>query len=182
MKVKMDIGISYLFVICVCLSIAGCVLAMLNPQKLEETEPENNQKVLGYFVVELKVENASCVYGWQAVIEFDPQKVIPMEVVPGDFLDVNANEPLVYAPDCMCKVSDGSFFVYRVFQGRLIIGHTLLGKQNGKSGSGTLAYIKFAYMTEDYQNAYYLVFNDSLYRTLLINNEQLPVVGQIVIR
>lgn len=166
-----------------CLSTVGFVLAMLNPQRLDETELEDAPKALGYVTVELKVEDASHVYGWQAVIEFNPQKIMLVEVAPGDFLDASdAAELLVHEPNHECRASENSFFVYRVIdQCKLVMAQTLLGEQNGKSGSGTLAYIKFAYLTEDYQSAYRLVFDDPFFGTLLVNNGQLPTNGRIFI-
>ncbi|MEM1551145.1 MAG: cohesin domain-containing protein [Nitrososphaerota archaeon] len=164
------------------LSVVGIALAMLTPQKLDEVKIENPLKPLGYFTVMLKVENAYDVYGWQAVVEFDPQKIMVIEVVPGDFLDKTiGNEMPVHAYDHGYKTAEKSFFVYHVAdQNKLIIAQTLLGKESGASGNGILAYIKFAYLTEDYQNFYRLVLNSPYYKTLLLNNESLPTIGNII--
>ncbi|MDH7476910.1 MAG: cohesin domain-containing protein [Candidatus Bathyarchaeota archaeon] len=142
---------------------------------------ENTPKPLGYFTVELKVENAFNVYGWQAVVEFDPQKIMIIDVTPGDFLDKSStNETSINISDHGYSAANKSFFVYHVSdQTKLIIAQTLLGEEDGKSGDGTLAYIKFGYLTEEYQNAFHLVFNNSAYKTLLLNNKLLPTNGQI---
>ncbi len=167
----------------VILSAIGIVLAMLPPQRLNEAKIENSLKPLGYFTVMLKVEDAYDVYGWQVVIEFDPQKIMVTEVFPGDFLDkTNGDEMSVHAYNHGYKTADNSFFVYHVAdQNKLIIAQTLLGKKDGVFGNGILAHIKFAYLTEGYQNAYRLVFNNPHYKTLLLNNESLPTTGRIVL-
>lgn len=164
------------------LSVIGVALAMLSPPKLDEAKIENTIKPLGYFTVMLKVEDAYDVYGWQAVVEFDPQKIKVLEVIPGDFLDKTiGDEMLIYAYDHGYKTAEKSFFVYHVAdQNKLIIAQTLLGKENGAFGNGILAYIKFAYLAEDYQKAYRLVFNNPYYKTLLLNNESHPTIGNII--
>jgi len=171
----LDKKILSLLIFGVCLPTISFALAMLTPQ--------NTPKILGYFTVELKVENAFNVYGWQAVVEFDPQKIMIIDVTPGDFLDASStNETSVNISDHGYRVANKSFFVYHIRdQTKLIIAQTLLGEEDGKSGDGTLAYIKFGYLTEDYQNAFHLIFNDSIYKTQLVNNNLLPTNGQIVI-
>lgn len=172
-----------LLIFCMCLPTISFALAMLTPQKLDEPKLENALKPLGYFIVELKVENAINVYAWQAVIEFNPEKIIPIEVVPGNFLDeTGVDKNSYHQSNHGYRAAETSIFAYHVVdQQKLIVGQSLLGEQYGESGNGTLAYIKFAYLTEDYQNAYSLVFNDSCYKTLLMNSKLLPTNGQIAL-
>lgn len=161
---------------CVCIVTISFVFAMM-PQ--ETYKPPEEPEPLGYFTVRLSVKNASDVYGWQAVIEFDSQRLKFVEATPGDFFGTGNELERVMVGTHGYMVGDISGLFYHIDEGVLVMAQTLIGDQEGKSGGGVLTYIKFAYYTENYEGSYKLTFNNKLYKTILLNKDLNPAEGEI---
>ena len=113
-------------------SVSGYVLAMFFiPQ---ESEPHQEPVIIGEFKVSLNINNVRALYTWQVVITFNPTELKVMKTISGDFFDV-----------------EYPFFVNAtdIGEGILLLGGTLSGDAQGKSGSGRLATIVFGYFTSE---------------------------------
>jgi len=142
--------------------------------------PPEPPKPLGEFTVTVAVQNAVNVYGWQAVIRFDPQVLQFVEAIPGEFLEKTGESYREITDSHGYEfISGKSMFMYHVGNGIIIIAQSLLRPQSGKSGDGILAEVTFAYYTENYKGSYELVFNSPFFETGLRDINLQPVEGEI---
>lgn len=135
-------------------SISGYVFAMfISPP------PATTPKALGNLTMALNVKNVEDLYSWQAIVSFNPDQMSVLNVMPGEFFKVEY--------PFFLNVTD-------VAQGVLLVGGTLLGEVNGKSGSGTLATILFEYFVEEYEMPH-LVLSEKGFATCLYNSKCLII-------
>jgi len=118
-----------------CFSVSGYVLAMIIAPTTY-VPPNVEPKALGSFTMALDVNNVEDLYGWQAVIVFNPRQMKVVEAKPGDFMQ--AEFP------CFVNSTDTS-------DGLLLLCGTLEGNVQGKTGNGTLATIVFEYYVNSYE-------------------------------
>jgi hypothetical protein len=166
-----------MLIIGISLPTGATVLAMMH--KPPEPEPI---KPLGSFTVTAEVTDASDVYGWQVIVAFDNRYLKVVEVTTGDFLEDTNQTYGDITSQHGYELRSKSMFMYSVNNGMIIIAQTLLGHESGKSGSGTLASIKFEYYYTENYAVPEIVYGDNFFETGLRNIDSVPVEGQITLR
>ena len=146
--------------------------------KAPEPEPI---KPLGSFIVTAEVLNASDVYGWQVIVRFDDQRLKVINVAAGDFLEKTNQTYGDMTNQHGYELRSESLFMYSVNKGMIMVAQTLLGRESGKCGNGTLASIEFEYYDADYANPE-IIYGDQIFETGLRNIDSVPVEGQINLR
>ncbi len=133
-------------------TMVGYVFASLfqAPQETRVNEPA----ILGSFIMAVDVNDVVDLYAWQVVIAFNSEELMVLKVFPGDFLGV-----------------DSPFFVNAsdVDDGILLLGGTLFGDVQGKSGSGGLAKVVFGFYSENYEMPQ-IVSVGGCFETFLLNS------------
>jgi len=171
----------FLLILCISVPAIGLSFALMMQSSVYETTSSPEITPIGYFDVKIVVKEALNVYGWQAVIEFDPQKVRFVDVISGDFLgdtdEVDCDKIDVHG----YVLGSFSMLCYHVDvdEGVLVIAQTLLGSQEGRSGDGVLAHVRFAYYTEDYEHSYRLALDNPYFKTCLLTKELIPTEGRM---
>lgn len=146
---KLKIGLT-LVMFLLSSSISGYVFAMFIASPAP-TLP----KPLGTATIAFSVNNVEDLYSWQVIIIFDSDQINILKVMPGDFFPVE--DPfLLNATD--------------IAKGMLLVGGTLIGDSDGKSGSGILAKILFEYFVEEYEMPH-LVLSEKGFGTHLLNSQ-----------
>jgi hypothetical protein len=136
-------------------STSGYVLAQfLTPphqQIIEIQEPA----LLGNFTMSLYIHNVKDLYAWQAVIIFNSSELKVLEVLPGDFLNIEYPY-LVNATDAL----DNGLF----------LGGTLCPPSvHGADGSGELATVTFGYFVDNYKEPT-IVLKEGFFETKIIDS------------
>lgn len=124
-----------LSVIMLLLSMCSYVFALLF-QISEPVFVQDEPRILGSFTMVLEVNEVKDLYAWQVVVLFNSEELGVLQVLPGEFLGTGF-----------------PFFVYAsdVNDGMLLLGETLVGDVQGKSGSGRLATIVFGFYVETFK-------------------------------
>ena len=138
-------------------SASGYVLAkfLTPPQQYIETQPA----ILGNFTMSLCIHNVKDLYAWQAVIIFNSSELEVLEVLPGDFVDVEY--------PYFVSVTD-------VIDNGLFLGGTLCGNVHGIDGSGELATVTFGYFIDNYKEPT-IVLKQSFLETEIVDSTGSPI-------
>jgi hypothetical protein len=108
----------------------------------------------------LYIHNVKDLYAWQAVIIFNSSELKVLEVLPGDFL--NIEYPFfVSATDA---VDNG-----------LLLGGTLCGNVHGIDGSGELATVTFGYFVDNYKEEPTIVLKQGFLETEIVDSTGSPI-------
>jgi len=140
----------------------GYALAMFLPE-----ESNSEPKILGTFTMTLYVNEVENLYAWQVIIKYDPQNLKLVNASPGGFLGENY-------PQYINETNiDGGIFLgpVTVERNTIMVGGTLVGAVEGKSGSGKLAVFTFGYYTANYKVPE-IILNEGGFQTKLLNSER----------
>ncbi len=132
-------AIVMLMLLCVSIPITGrLVMAMLVPGMAPPAP-------VGYVTTVVSLKDAPGVYGWQIGVQFNDTNLKLIEITPGDFL-TGADQNLIIIPPQDQQTSDTKaiYFARMVEDGTWVVCQTLTGNVEPKSGSGTLAVLRFA--------------------------------------
>lgn len=128
-----------LIMLLLCSSTSGYVLATFLARQ-EEQEPT----IIGRFTAVVDVSGVRDLYGWQALIVYNSNKLKVLRVIPGGFVGAKY-------PEHAADVSENIFLnTTDVGDGRLLLFGSMIGNVPGKNGNGTLATIIFGYFADDY--------------------------------
>ncbi len=165
-----------LLVICIGIPLSGYVYANYAP-KIVISVGEEKPKIqyYGTLTIEVKIENVTDLFAWQARINYDTGILEFREITRGDFFG-DTIPHILNSTDTFANLEDD-----------LLVGDSLMGIDvTGVNGSGTLGVITFAIKapgkTLEYfkENPPEIVFEPTIvpkFRTYLLNSEQQEILG-----
>ena len=139
-----------------------------NPACIKRFQIDPSWEVSETFTVSIKIYNGVNVYGWQANVLFDPNKLVVLEVTAGDFLaknsividsvsgEISGQQPHdVKSGDAiLCYATD-------IRPNKVLIFGCCWGYVPGASGTGTVATITFGVWSHT-QEPFYIDLGDPI--------------------